>query len=238
MELLGYTREEALANSALTLGIWADPKERRRFVGLLEEHGSHKAFETVFCRKDGARIDVLVSGVKVEFRGETRLINIYDDITQRKRAERLSAQQAASMSLMKSIAFTANQSADIKVALDRCLSQICEYMRWEIGHVHIPAEDGSSALGSSNYWFLSDEERFRPFREATEKHPCAPEDGDMCCRVLEKGGGTLGPAMSRQASAPAGPRRPGPWNSRAASPFPSRSVTGLSPSSSSTPRGR
>ena len=209
MELLGYTREEALANSALTLGIWADPKERRRFVGLLEEHGSHKAFETVFCRKDGARIDVLVSGVKVEFRGETRLINIYDDITQRKRAERLSAQQAASMSLMKSIAFTANQSADIKVALDRCLSQICEYMRWEIGHVYIPAEDGSSALGSSDYWFLSDEERFRAFREATEKHPCAPEDGDMCCRVLEKGearwardvAASVGPCRAEAATA-------------------------------------
>ncbi len=62
MELLGYTREEALANSALTLGIWADPKERRRFVGLLEEHGSYKASRRCSCRKDGARINVACLG--------------------------------------------------------------------------------------------------------------------------------------------------------------------------------
>ncbi len=186
-KILGYGREEAMANSAVSLGIWVDPKERARFVELLETQGSVEAFETEFFRKDGEKIDILISGVYVEIRGEPRLFSVFEDITQRKKAERLLAHQASTMSLMKSIAFTANQSTDLEGALGFCLEKICDYMGWDVGHVYMPAKDQPGTLISAKCWFLSDEEKFRAFKEATEGRPCTPEDEEMCCRVLETG---------------------------------------------------
>ncbi len=186
-KILGHSREEALANSAVSLGIWADPRERARFVELLETQGSVEAFETEVFRKDGEKIDILISAVHVEFHGEPRIFSVFDDITQRKKSERLLAHQASTMSLMKSIAFTANQSTDLEGALSFCLEKICDYTGWDVGHVYMPAKDRPGSLVSAKCWFLSDEERFRAFKEKTEERPCRPEDEEMCCGVLEGG---------------------------------------------------
>ena len=186
-KVLGHSREEALATSAVSLGIWADPRERARFVELLETQGSVEAFETEFFRKDGEKIDILISAVYVEFHGKPRLFSVFDDITQRKKAERLLAHQASTMGLMKSIAFTANQSTDLEGALSFCLEKICDYTGWDVGHVYMPAKDRPGSLVSAKCWFLSDEERFRTFKERTEERPCTPEDEEMCCDVLDGG---------------------------------------------------
>lgn len=185
--LLGYTRDEALKNSAVTLGIWTSKAERDRFVGLLKQHGMWKGFETKFCRKDGAVIDVLVSGVYVEFHGEPRLFVIYVDITEQKRAQALLAKQTASMSLLKSIAFTANQSTDLEVALCACLEQVGRYTDWDVGHVFLPARDSPGKLVSACSWYLSDEKKFEVFKTSTQNDCCDFEGGQICCRALEQG---------------------------------------------------
>lgn len=187
MALLGYTREEALRNSAVTLGIWRSKQERDKFVDLLKQHGMWKGFETQFCRKGGEIIDVLVSGVYVEFHGEPRLFVIYVDITEQKRAQALLARQASSMSLLKSIAFTANQSTDLELALSACLEQVCQYTGWDVGHVFVPAKTKAKTLTSTNSWFLSDLEELEAFKDATESVSCTPAKTEMCCRALERG---------------------------------------------------
>lgn len=88
LSTLGYTREEAIGNSALKLGIWADPKERERFVELLKKNGSVTGFETKYRTKDGELRDMLVSGEWVEVRGDERMFNISHDVTERKATER------------------------------------------------------------------------------------------------------------------------------------------------------
>ncbi len=187
MELLGYTREEALNNTAVSLGIWADPEERVRFVELLKKNGSVKALETKFRRKTGELIDVMVAAVFAEFHGEPRLFVVYDDITKRKRAEKLLAQQASAMKLMKSIAFTANQSTDVKSALSFCLEQICNYTGWDVGHVYLPDQSGSAIMDTGDCWYHSDEQKFGIFREISERHSSNRDGKRMCNRVFEQG---------------------------------------------------
>ena len=84
---LGYTREEALAHSALDLEIWVNPRERTRFVEQVKKDGSVRGFEAKFRTKSAEELDLLVSGEYVEIGGEPRLFVVGHDITERKRTE-------------------------------------------------------------------------------------------------------------------------------------------------------
>jgi PAS domain S-box-containing protein len=84
---MGYSRDEAMAKTAVELGIWADTRERARFVKRLKKKGSVRDFETKFRTKSGEELDVLVAGEYIEIGGEPHLIVVSHDITARKRAE-------------------------------------------------------------------------------------------------------------------------------------------------------
>lgn len=88
LKTLGYTREEAIGNSSLKLGVWADPADRAHFVDLLKENGSVEDYETQYVTKDGEHRDMVVSGEWLNVRGEARMFNISHDVTERKAAER------------------------------------------------------------------------------------------------------------------------------------------------------
>jgi PAS domain S-box-containing protein len=85
--MLGYSRNDAMTNSALELSIWADEGARKQFVENISNKGSLTGFETIFKSKDGRIIDVLVSGEHVEVGGVPRLLVVSCDITERKQSE-------------------------------------------------------------------------------------------------------------------------------------------------------
>ena len=87
MALLGYTREDAMANTAHQLGVWADPDARARFVDRLKGERSVRAHEAIFRTKSGTLRDVLASGESLDIGGESRLVMVAEDITDRKKAE-------------------------------------------------------------------------------------------------------------------------------------------------------
>ena len=62
MKITGYSYEEAMAHSAEELGIWADKKDRDRFVERLAQEGSVRDFEAKYRAKDGTEIDMIVAG--------------------------------------------------------------------------------------------------------------------------------------------------------------------------------
>lgn len=86
--MTGYTREDAMAHSALELGLWADPTDRQRFVSMLNENGSVQNFETKFRTKDGRELDAIVAGERVDLGGMPRLLITWHDISARVRSER------------------------------------------------------------------------------------------------------------------------------------------------------
>jgi len=88
LKTLGYTRDEAIGNSALKLGVWADPADRAHFVDLLKQNGSVEDYETQYVTKDGEHRDMVVSGEWLSVRGEARMFNISHDVTERKATER------------------------------------------------------------------------------------------------------------------------------------------------------
>lgn len=73
------------------------------------------------------------------------------------------------MLLLRDIAMGANETNDINKAYQIIIDKICFYKNWPIGHVYILENNGSGALVSAKIWHLSDPEKFKIFKEVTEK---------------------------------------------------------------------
>ena len=85
--LSGWTREETLGRSTVDLGLWADLADRDRMQQLLQAEGRFTGLESTFRMKDGSLRTGLVSGTLIQVDGETCLLSITRDITERKAAE-------------------------------------------------------------------------------------------------------------------------------------------------------
>ena len=54
LDFTGYTKEEVIGKSSLSLNLWSDPKGREEYIQELTQHGSTKNYEVSFQRKDGS----------------------------------------------------------------------------------------------------------------------------------------------------------------------------------------
>jgi len=87
-EALGYTRADALGQSALELGLWCDPEQLRHFLRLLKTDGRVRNLECTFRRKDGGPVEHLVSASLIRLNGESCIVSATRDVSEIKRAER------------------------------------------------------------------------------------------------------------------------------------------------------
>jgi PAS domain S-box-containing protein len=83
----GYSRAEAVGETALGLGLWADPSARLELLRLLDEHGTVRDFEAKARTKSGDILDLLVWMARIQILGEECVLGITCDISARKRAE-------------------------------------------------------------------------------------------------------------------------------------------------------
>ena len=86
MHMSGYTREEAVGHTALELGFWVNPEDRKRVVQMLKERGAIINEEYNFRRKSGERRVGLLSAELSNIGGEPCIIFIAADITEYKQA--------------------------------------------------------------------------------------------------------------------------------------------------------
>ena len=87
LKITGYSKEEVISRTSEELGLWVDPDERIKFVELLQEKKEVRDHEASFRLKSGEVRIFLRSAELVELGGETCVINISRDITERKQAE-------------------------------------------------------------------------------------------------------------------------------------------------------
>jgi PAS domain S-box-containing protein len=83
----GYSREEVIGRTAIELGIWADPNDRKRMIKTLHEQAEVRNMEVRFRMKSGKIRHVLWSAEVIDYGDEKCLIAMTRDITARKRAE-------------------------------------------------------------------------------------------------------------------------------------------------------
>jgi PAS domain S-box-containing protein len=85
--LFGYSRQEIVGTSALTISFWPTPQDRARFVQALQRDGSLRGWEQEFRKRSGEPFLAQVSAQLLNIQGEQVILTTFIDITQRKRAE-------------------------------------------------------------------------------------------------------------------------------------------------------
>jgi PAS domain S-box-containing protein len=91
VNVLGYSRAEAVGQTPSALGLYADPAQRTDVLQLLKDHRA-RDFELQARTKAGATIELLMSMDRIEILGEECVLTVCRDITARKQAERALAQ--------------------------------------------------------------------------------------------------------------------------------------------------
>lgn len=86
--IFGFSRHELIGRSTLELNLWPDPKTRDEVVRELRENGSVINRDLQFRAKDGGLLVTLYSAVPIEIGGDTFLLSLPVDQTDRARAER------------------------------------------------------------------------------------------------------------------------------------------------------
>jgi PAS domain S-box-containing protein len=86
--LVGYAREELVGHSLVDVTLWQRPADRARISDILRSKGSVRAYETDLRIQSGASLTVLLSAEQVTIGGESCVLIVATDITERARFER------------------------------------------------------------------------------------------------------------------------------------------------------
>jgi len=84
---IGYTREDVIGKTSLSLNIWKNPEDRKRLIDGLSKTGYVDNLEAQFVRKDKKVKVGLMSARLLQIGGENVILSITRDITGRKRIE-------------------------------------------------------------------------------------------------------------------------------------------------------
>jgi PAS domain S-box-containing protein len=84
--LSGYSRDEAIGRSAAELGLWGSDDEHRQFVSQLLAHDGVRDSTVGFRRRDGRRVQLLVSAARFVMEGRDYMVLNGRDITESERA--------------------------------------------------------------------------------------------------------------------------------------------------------
>ncbi|MHB8341411.1 MAG: PAS domain S-box protein [Mycobacteriales bacterium] len=84
---LGWAPEELVGHTATEVGFWVHPETRVALLETLRSQGFVADLEAEVGTRSGERRRVLISAHPVELNGETHLIGLFYDITERKRVE-------------------------------------------------------------------------------------------------------------------------------------------------------
>ncbi len=87
LALLGYTREQVIGRTSRELGIWKNRTQRAELVKRLKTEGRVENFETTLRGAADQTLIWVSSANLIEIEGESCMLIISDDVTERKRAE-------------------------------------------------------------------------------------------------------------------------------------------------------
>jgi len=83
----GFTREQVIGRTSPELGLWAHPDDRQRLVAALERGGIVREWEFRGQTRDGQVQITSLSAELIQVGGETCILAVATDVTDRKRAE-------------------------------------------------------------------------------------------------------------------------------------------------------
>jgi diguanylate cyclase (GGDEF)-like protein/PAS domain S-box-containing protein len=185
-DMLGYTRNELLAlrSNEVTHSDEQEPEpgDARALAGEIDTYSGEKRY----VRKDGSLLwtNRTVSLARDPDGQPLYFIHVVEDISERKRGESALRKQNGLRVLLESLAIAANQAATPEQALRACLSRICSYGKWPIGHVLMFADADYSTAGQTSLWHFGDAERYAEFKRISDPLVIDPDGGGFLARCM------------------------------------------------------
>lgn len=102
------------------------------------------------------------------------------------RREEMLRRNAAVLHMLQEMTVATNEADTLEQAMRFCLERICNFMRWPIGHIYVCANGNEDSLFRCDIWYLTDETRFKGFREASEQLKPVP-GSSLTAQVLRTG---------------------------------------------------
>jgi PAS domain S-box-containing protein len=87
LKAMGYKRHEVIGKTSSELNLWPCPEDRKRLVKEIAKMGSVRGFETQLRTKKGRLLDLQIAGETIEISGQSHLLLVAFDITERKHSE-------------------------------------------------------------------------------------------------------------------------------------------------------
>ncbi len=170
--IFGYASEEVTGRNVKVL---MPEEERRRHDSYLQNYKDTgkagiigKGREVIGQRKDGTTFPLDLTVSETDFGGHKIYTGIIRDITDRKTTEAALVQKTELLTLLHSIADTANQATKLDDVIQFAINSICAFTGWPIGHAYLRDPENPDILVSSGIWHISDTKRFDILKQITE----------------------------------------------------------------------
>jgi PAS domain S-box-containing protein len=112
-QTIGYSAAEILGRTALELNIWVSKEARTKLFKMLKEDGVVRNYEFDFRTKAGELRTALLSAEIIDIHGETCVISVSQDFSDRKIAEEKLRASEASLAAAQRIAHVGNWECDL-----------------------------------------------------------------------------------------------------------------------------
>ncbi|MGP0073670.1 MAG: PAS domain S-box protein [Bryobacteraceae bacterium] len=143
----------------------------------------NQAIELVALHRDGHEFPAEATVWPVRVAGACSFNAFVRDISERRRAEEARKKETTLVQLLQSVTVAANRSSTIEYAAQACLSLICSYTGWPVGHVYLRENNAAEELLPVGIWHLDDAARFAAFRENSDAWRFLPGAG-LTARIL------------------------------------------------------
>ncbi|HKE58948.1 MAG TPA: PAS domain S-box protein [Pyrinomonadaceae bacterium] len=148
VELSGYARPELIGRTSLEF-LWEMPLARSELLQQLKERGVVRNLEARIRTRSGLSRVVLLSSLVVEIGGQSCILSVANDITERRRAEE-------QVSLLQAITTEVSVAPDLVSALGVVLRRVCETTGWILGQSWIPRADKTALECSPAFYAATD----------------------------------------------------------------------------------
>ena len=117
----GYSRDEVIGKNGFELGLFSDPQAALLFRQAVAANGACSNFEISMLSKTGQKKIGLLSAEVIQFGGQSCILTVGEDITERRRVEAELGESVRTLSEVQQVAHIATWTLNI-VTGERCFS--------------------------------------------------------------------------------------------------------------------
>lgn len=141
--VFGFAPDEVIGRKAVDIGVWPEPADRQRYAERLRKDRTILNEEVRFRHKSGRIFDSLFSASLVEVNGDTCLLSITKDISDRKRIEQLIIDKNRMLHAISEAQSDFITDADPHPTFDRLLTRLLDITDSEYGFIGEVLRDGN-----------------------------------------------------------------------------------------------